>query len=94
MMRELIFDDHVTVKRKPRKQAAQRSRRAIGHVIATANKTGRVFKLPYYSGMNSFGEPGAFLGVPKQKEFAGLRGYPLYATQTWLVANGYRYEVT
>lgn len=95
-MRELIFDDVEVVRKEPRKRSAPTKRRdrAIGHIIATENKTLRKFKLPYYNGQNSFGEPGAFIGRPKLARFRDLNGYPLYAMQQWLVSNGYRYEVT
>lgn len=95
-MRELIFDDVEIVRKEPRKRCAptKRRARAVGHIIATENKTLRTFKLPYYNGQNSFGEPGEFIGKPKLARFRALRGYPLYASQQWLVDNGYRYEVT
>lgn len=89
-MRELIFDDHVTVASKPKKRLRY-GRRASAHIIATKSRVST--KLPLYNGMNSLGEPNVFIGIPKKKEFAELRGYPLYATQTWLVGHGYTYEV-
>lgn len=91
-MRELIFDDHIKVARASKKRAASTRQRATAHIIATKNRAST--RLPLYNGTNSLGEPNVFIGKPRQKEFAGLRGYPLYATQTWLVAHGYTYEVT
>lgn len=61
-----------------------------------ATKDGVTTPISLYHGQNSFGEPGVFAGNcpgTNKKEFASLRGYPLYAIQTWLVGHGYTYEV-
>lgn len=69
-------------------------REVIGTIKAT--NTFGTTDIELYRGQNSFGEPGIFCGAEPggKKEFAGLRGYPLYAAQIWLCDRGYTYEVT
>lgn len=61
-----------------------------------ACKNGKKYPITLARGTNSFGSPDIFAGkrpARGRKEFAPLRGYPLYDIQTWLVGNGYTYEV-
>lgn len=69
------------------------SPKRAGTVIAT--KAGISTRIALTHGQNSLGEPGVFAGLrPGRKaEFAGLRGYPLYAMGIWLVGHGYEYTV-
>lgn len=61
-----------------------------------ATKGGVTTPITLHHGQNSLGEPNVFAGKKPgrgKKEFAFLRGYPLYAIQTALVARGYTYKV-
>lgn len=47
-------------------------------------------------GQNSLGEDDVFAGKSPaggKPEFKELRGFPLYAIQTWAVGHGYTYKV-
>lgn len=61
-----------------------------------ASKNGVTTEIALYHGQNSFGSPDVFAGLHPAagfEEFEPLRGWPLYAIQTWLVGHGYTYEV-
>ncbi len=68
--------------------------RVWGSIAAT--KGGVTTQIMLHESTNSLGEPDVFAAERPgngKKEFAGLRGWPLYAIQTWLVGHGYTYEV-
>ena len=59
-------------------------------------KSGSKWTIHLHPSTNSFGEPNYFASkrpAHGKKEFQGLRGWPLYAIQTWAVGRGYTYEV-
>jgi hypothetical protein len=64
--------------------------------VIKATKRGVTTPITLSYGQNSMGEPNIFAGkrpANGKKEFSALRGWPLYAIQTWLVGHGYTYEV-
>lgn len=70
------------------------SERAWGYIKAT--KGGVTTSITLREGSNSLGEVSVFAGKRPgdgKEEFKPLRGWPLYAIQTWLVGHGYTYEV-
>ncbi len=61
-----------------------------------ATRGGVTTSIALRSGTNSLGEPNLFAGTRPgngKREFSDLRGWPLYAIQTWLVGHGYTYDM-